>query len=312
MFPARLRLHYNRGFKRGTVGMIRQVVFAFAVSLTALSALHAEDRPTQPTGATFDADTSVLTLTYAEGKPREFKLKPTSRRYQHFRIGDDLLRYYSPAYYAKLGAEPIGRVIFTPASSPKDIHFDTVNAVARKFPVAKAPTADDVGMLATITLIRRHNRVGRRPLCRQEKAAELMPGILAETCYVVCGGLSAIVSQTSQRPSRVVSLEARIDQLSSQHEFHWSEGHTLVEIEGEAGWYAADPTFGYVYVKDARGAAERPGAAAVIGTRSGRQRPDLRAGLPRQHSGRAGQGGGRGEPCDRFGLLHARQTAHRL
>jgi hypothetical protein len=30
--------------------------------------------------------------------------------------------------------------------------------------------------------------------------------------------------------------------------------HTLVEIEGEAGWYAADPTFGYVYVKDASGA----------------------------------------------------------
>jgi hypothetical protein len=70
--------------------------------------------------------------------------------------------------------------------------------------------------------------------------------------------------------------------------------HTLVEIEGEAGWYAADPTFGYVYVKDASGA-----------------RLSVQALLQSLEHDPAGKGLTFGLVY-RDNLLHGRQTAHRL
>ena len=67
--------------------------------------------------------------------------------------------------------------------------------------------------------------------------------------------------------SRLVLLYGRTDKLDRDHQFLWSEWHTTNDIRGPDGWYVADPTFGFAWVKN--GAGKRLDTSGLIAALQG-------------------------------------------
>lgn len=205
----------------------------------------------------YDRESRFIKIDYARSGSDTFQLDPDALEPEVFRLkGFDeevYLRFFSPAFYESYGQPSQGVIILTRVD-PSGLISDPYNDVASEFPVVKKPTTADLGFAVMHSYLQEHNTVeGGIPLCAPGTGDEILSEVAASSCYIHCNGNSEVMARFLPAATRVIIMGSRSEVLENGYIFLWSELHATIEIFSDNGWYVADPTYGFAYVKDETG-----------------------------------------------------------
>jgi hypothetical protein len=196
-------------------------------------------------------------VTLAGARTVRVQLDPEAPDIVYFEIasidGDDtgdLLRWHSPALYARLGQTSPGYLIYSRNLRRADVDSDDFNnTYAARYPVIQPETEADRTLSAIHARMQATNSAAGRTTCTGNTGADLLTSVEAGECFVACSGASIIAADYAPSQSRVLLLWPRIDELGDNVRFMRSEGHTTSEIMGADGaWQVFDATYGFAWV----------------------------------------------------------------
>ncbi len=205
----------------------------------------------------YDGESHFLKINYVRNGSDTFQLDPDALEPEVFRLKgfdeESYLRFFSPALYESLGQPSQGVIILTRVD-PSSLISDPYNDIASNFPALEQPTTADLGFAMIHNYLENHNSVGMGlPLCATGAGDEILSGVAASSCYIECNGKSEVMARFLPAITRIIIMGSRSEDLGNGYIFLWSELHATIEVFSYNGWYVADPTYGFAYVKDLTG-----------------------------------------------------------
>jgi len=165
---------------------------------------------------------------------------------------DDLLRWYSRDYFAGLGQDSPGYLIYTRDIALSQIFSDPKNDYAEHYQKTSYQNPSDDAFAALRWDIIAANDSSSGLLCSDNDGATLMEKMRSRKCFTACSGHSIIAADLLEQETRIILLHADAEDIGENIKFLRSEWHTSLERRGADGsWYLADPTFGFAYVEAA-------------------------------------------------------------